>query len=64
MATPELTADLQLPSSLDVLGQRVDLAPLQVGLVGVVEHGCNFKAGPRACTALLQCVLHCLRHTR
>lgn len=30
VATPELTADLQLPSSLDVLGQRVDLAPLQV----------------------------------
>ncbi len=30
MATPKLTADLQLPSSLDVLGQRVDLAPLQV----------------------------------
>jgi len=33
VATPELTADLQLPSSLDVLGQRVDLAPLQVRLL-------------------------------
>jgi hypothetical protein len=32
VATPELTADLQLPSSLDVLGQRVDLAPLQTAL--------------------------------
>jgi hypothetical protein len=32
VATPQLLADLQLPASLDVLGQRVDLAPLQAAL--------------------------------
>ena len=40
MATPELTADLQLPASLDVLGQQVDLAPLQVR-----GGGCLQRAG-------------------
>ena len=30
MATPQLLADLQLPASLDLLGQQIDLAPLQV----------------------------------
>lgn len=31
VATPQLLEDLQLPSSLELLGQQVDLAPLQVG---------------------------------
>ena len=31
VATPQLLADLTLPTSLDILGQQVDLAPLQVG---------------------------------
>lgn len=30
VATPQLLADLQLPSSLELMGQSVDLAPLQV----------------------------------
>ncbi|EFN54311.1 hypothetical protein CHLNCDRAFT_11571, partial [Chlorella variabilis] len=29
VATPQLLADLQLPASLDLLGQQIDLAPLQ-----------------------------------
>lgn len=31
VATPQLLADLALPSSLELLGQQVDLTPLQVG---------------------------------
>jgi hypothetical protein len=32
VATPTLLADLQLPSTLDLMGQQVDLSPLQVGV--------------------------------
>lgn len=32
VATPQLLADLQLPASLDLLGQQIDLAPLQAAL--------------------------------
>lgn len=45
VATPQLLSDLALPSSLELLGQRVDLAPVQVrpgmalGWVGAREPG-------------------------
>lgn len=32
VATPELLQDVALPQSLEVLGQRVDLSPVQVSL--------------------------------
>lgn len=30
MATPQLLSDLALPSSLELLGQQIDLTPVQV----------------------------------
>jgi hypothetical protein len=52
VATPELLQDVALPASLEVLGQRVDLAPLQVGPYKMNLIPNDWSADGRACSGV------------